>query len=781
MRQKLREILTRVFVALIIFLIGVVIYKESDPYAYPGLENRILFVLVSSGIVLLYLYLDDEENRDRLSSVIMVTIGRLHESKFMRFCEGIWERSPLLIRTCVSKVLTVLYTYLHKMSGYMVKHDPKQVVSYAFLGLLLMVALQSVFPQPSLEWARTPLMIAAVVLGVVTFYFNKDKLDEIEDEVRQEEIEGKKREMEFAGKYPRINRVWGVRWIAKGMYKEGWWYSGILLLLVLVGFWLRFYNLDSLSPFVDEYYHLIGAKRFMAEDMFNYPRAMFLTYIIGFLFKLNGETSLLLARFPSVIFGTMSIIAIYFLAKHINKKVGLISSYLLVFSPLSVSLSRATREYQAYFLFILLFLLCLIYFLQTYNLLNLKYLKKNRVNLLFMLLMLFVPILFYLYIEKVQMIIELYIISGIFIGIFYLPRFIKFKQENDLISKLYKSRFSIIVISLIVTLLVIYFSTKFLHDYNWLLRTGGFVKESKYENMFFNPDFSPNVGVYLQWFSGSSFSKLFASLLFILPIFFYYKNKHFVSSLLSFLTIYIAFVYFIDRYFASRYVYYAFPFYIIIYACSIYVLLNFKKILADNSKIYLVLIVVILAAFFNPITSINGIMDSNNGVPEPNGGFVHYDIPELIKYLDENNFTEEETLITANPMIFQYYYNYSFVTNSSEWPLKRFDYKDSKFVYDYGTLYHYYYSAAHLQKPTAAYLRECNDQVCNLDENKRMNEIIKKYEIGWIVVDKDRNRNWNKRGFPLKNYTVEDTWVEYIGSTSGYRGFDIYRWKSLQN
>ncbi len=234
MRQEPRKILARVFVALLIFLIGVVIYKQGNPYAYPGLENRILFVLVPSGIVLLYLYLEERETRNRLFSVIMVTIGRLHESKFMRFCEGIWERSPSLIRTRVSKVLAVLYTYLHKMSGYMLKQDPKQVVSYAFLGMLLIVALQSIFPQPSLEWARTYLMIVAVALGAITFYLNRDKLDEIEDDTRQEEIEGNRREMEFAGKYPRINRVWGVRWIVKWMYKEGWWYSVFLFVVLAI-------------------------------------------------------------------------------------------------------------------------------------------------------------------------------------------------------------------------------------------------------------------------------------------------------------------------------------------------------------------------------------------------------------------------------------------------------------------------------------------------------------------------------------------------------------------
>jgi hypothetical protein len=575
--------------------------------------------------------------------------------------------------------------------------------------------------------------------------------------------------------------VWGVRRVARWGYKEGWWYSGILMLLVLIGFLLRFYNLDFLSPFRDEYYHLIGAKRFMVEGTFNYPRFEFLTYIIGFLFKLNGGTSLLLGRLPSVIFGTMSIIAIYFVAKHINKKVGLISSYLFVFSPLSVSLSRFIREYQAYFLFILLFLLCLIYFLQIYHLSYLKYSGKKRLNMLFTLFILSVPILFYLYIEKVLMIIELYVISGIFIGIFCLPTLVKSTLKNGSIFNLKRNKFPIVIIILISALTIILFSINFIHGYDGLIRTGELVKESKYEDMFFNPNFSPNAGVHLQWFSGSNFSKLFASLLFIFPIFFFYKNKYFVSSLLSFLMIYIAFVYFIDRYYSPRYVYYAFPFYIIIYSCSIYVLLISKKIFADKSNIYLFTIVVILTVFFNPITSINGIMSAKEGVPEPNGGFVHYNISELMNYLDKNNFTEEETLITANPGVFLYYYNYSFITNYSTWSLKRFDYKDGKFVYDYGSLYHYYYIAAKLQKPATVYLYECKDSVFNLDENERMNVSINKYETGWIVIDKDRNRNWNKRGFPLKNYTVENRWVKYVGNTSGYRGFDIYRWEGLHN
>jgi len=238
MRQKIKEILSQVFVFLTIFLFAVLIYRINNPYSYLGLENRILFVLISLAVVLLYLYLEESKNRNRLLSFIRVTISRSRESKLVRSIESLWERSPSLIRARVSKVMPVLYTYLHKMSAYMLKQDPKQVVSHAFLGMLLIVTLESVIPQLSLGWARTPVMITTVALGTVTFYLNRDKLYEIENEAVQEELEENKRKIEFAEKYPRIYRLWGVRWIGKWVYKEGRFYIlilvGILVLFTLI-------------------------------------------------------------------------------------------------------------------------------------------------------------------------------------------------------------------------------------------------------------------------------------------------------------------------------------------------------------------------------------------------------------------------------------------------------------------------------------------------------------------------------------------------------------------
>ncbi len=98
---------------------------------------------------------------------------------------------------------------------------------------------------------------------------------------------------------------------------------------------------------------------------------------------------------------------------------------------------------------------------------------------------------------------------------------------------------------------------------------------------------------------------------------------------------------------------------------------------------------------------------------------------------------------------------------------------------DYGTLYHYFYKAADSQDPSVVYKTNCRDCVYELDENERINMIIQKYETGWIIIDHDRNIHWNKNGLPLKNFSVGDRMVEYMGNTSGYWGFNVYRWKTI--
>jgi 4-amino-4-deoxy-L-arabinose transferase-like glycosyltransferase len=293
-KRDLRVILTWVFAGMSVFLIALFAYKHNNPYAYPGLEDRVLLVLAPMGMALLYLYLDDEETRRRISGAGGLVVGMFRDSrcgricknvwlitslfvmlhvsrwldtfssKFTGFCKNIWKISPTFTKPHISKWLTalslygggflgfcksiwrmvfsfimphilklldVLYVRLYGLYRYMCE-NPEKIVSHVFLGLLLVLAAESVVLQMSLGWAKTPLMVITVVAGAVTFYLNRGVLEDVEEEARQEEIEERKRGAEFAEKYPRVNRVWGVRWVARWGYKEGWWYSGLLLLIL---------------------------------------------------------------------------------------------------------------------------------------------------------------------------------------------------------------------------------------------------------------------------------------------------------------------------------------------------------------------------------------------------------------------------------------------------------------------------------------------------------------------------------------------------------------------
>jgi len=379
MRQQLKDTLTRVSVYLTIFLIAALIYRIIDPYLYPGLENRILFVLVPSAIVLLYLYLDEKDNRDRLFSVIMVIIGKLRESKFMRICKRIWRLTPSLIRTRVSKVLDELNPYLHKISGYMLKQDPKEVVSYVFLGMLLIVALQSIFPQPSFEWARTPMMIAAVVLGVITFHLNRGKLGEIEDEARQEKLEENLRMMEFAGKYPRINRVWGVRWIVRWMYKEGWAFTIPLIIISIVFLAIKIgMPIVYTGSYIDEYNHIFSGIEFFNSGHFAeiyhgsyYERGAYVSVLVGLFMHLFGETIFVAKMLPATI-GVINFFLLFNISKRMFENKIYVLLVLVVYTtiPWFIFNHFYVRHYVFYEFFILF--LTLIFMLMIINITNIK-------------------------------------------------------------------------------------------------------------------------------------------------------------------------------------------------------------------------------------------------------------------------------------------------------------------------------------------------------------------------------------------------------------------------
>ena len=137
----------------------------------------------------------------------------------------------------------------------------------------------------------------------------------------------------------------------------------IIVLILLVGTLLRVYNLSSESLTFDEADTLM-IKEHPNSDYGNPP---FYYSFLDFWTKLFGDSEFSI-RFPSVIFGLLSILVLYYLTSSLfNKRIALLSALILAVNPFHIYLSQQARMYS---LFTLFSLLSLFYFF--------KILKEDR-------------------------------------------------------------------------------------------------------------------------------------------------------------------------------------------------------------------------------------------------------------------------------------------------------------------------------------------------------------------------------------------------------------------
>jgi len=135
----------------------------------------------------------------------------------------------------------------------------------------------------------------------------------------------------------------------------------LLLVIVVSGFYIRVINLGATDIAVDESFGILAAKAvfetgkpILPMEVKNYERALWYTQLVVLSFKLLGVNEFS-ARFPSVIFGLLSIILTFFIGRRFfGTTVGLIASFLLAFAPFEVEWSRICRFYmmfQFFFMF----------------------------------------------------------------------------------------------------------------------------------------------------------------------------------------------------------------------------------------------------------------------------------------------------------------------------------------------------------------------------------------------------------------------------------------------
>lgn len=253
-----------------------------------------------------------------------------------------------------------LLFYVKKLEkNNMVQFDQiKKLIPYAFLGLLLIVAMQSIAPNSLIGYVKRPLMLMSVAIGVITFYMNRDKIGEIEELAKHEKIEEQRRMEEFASKYPRINRVWGLRWFLRGIYKEGK-YSVFLALVFILAIALYSYNLGGIEFQEDEFQVVdAAAGYFHNQDFYKwswlnntptetlYTRAWPHSWIIAQSYKFFGISEWS-SRIVSVFFGLIFILLSYFIIKFFtfSKDIGILGTITFLFYSRYIDIFRYTRMY----------------------------------------------------------------------------------------------------------------------------------------------------------------------------------------------------------------------------------------------------------------------------------------------------------------------------------------------------------------------------------------------------------------------------------------------------
>ncbi len=231
-------------------------------------------------------------------------------------------------------------------------HWIHKIIPYIFLLLLILIAINQFTKWSFLLNNNFEFIVLAIGLGVLTFWHNRERVEsELESEKTLEEEKEKKKKDDFPNKFPRLSRIPIIGRFVRWMYKEGWWYSVALIVIVVLGFALRVWKLGKNSYWFDESLTSLAAKGIIKTFIpilpsgAIYPRSILYSYLTAFQFSIFG-TSEISSRMISVFFGVIILILAYIMVKQIsNKKISLISVLILAILPWQIIWSQQLRMY----------------------------------------------------------------------------------------------------------------------------------------------------------------------------------------------------------------------------------------------------------------------------------------------------------------------------------------------------------------------------------------------------------------------------------------------------
>jgi len=378
--RTLKQTLPYLTVSLTILYIFMRIYKFYNPFAFPGIEERISLILVPCLFLTLIFYFPFQ----KVEKQIKAMSDRLRKFPFQRIekqlkpiTDRLREKVPepkIIQKRARFNVFKLKFAKKFNIRKIISSENyQKALVKYLFLVFLMIIALLELEPISKhlsfLTGFKAHLLVLAIVFGAITFWQNREVIDEIEEEASKEEEQEEKRKGEFSEKYPRISKIPVFRNIVRWMYKEGWWYSVGLISIIAVYSFLVLYKLGDYSFQVDEFYHALIAKNwFEQHELFKVAENY--TYYRGALVSLSAILSKTIFpsindefayRLPIALFGIINVVLIYVLSKKIlNNKISLLVTLLFATDIWFVEFARYLRFYTPSITIILLLSIYLI-------------------------------------------------------------------------------------------------------------------------------------------------------------------------------------------------------------------------------------------------------------------------------------------------------------------------------------------------------------------------------------------------------------------------------------
>ena len=146
----------------------------------------------------------------------------------------------------------------------------------------------------------------------------------------------------------------------------------LLATILLAGFGLRIGNLGGPDFGVDETFHVYAAQRLIAGDPpvlpsgLPYARSLPYTQIVAWAGALFGGINEWSARVPSVVFGCLSILVVFVIARQwYSATAGLVAAFVTAVAPMQVAHSRQVRMYALVQLLYLIIIFLLYQALET--------------------------------------------------------------------------------------------------------------------------------------------------------------------------------------------------------------------------------------------------------------------------------------------------------------------------------------------------------------------------------------------------------------------------------